>query len=91
LSTAPDAIYDATDECGGVVVDELLNVETLTSLAAELRPYLEVCASSTNAFAGFRTKRIGTLIASPTSRQLATHALPTSASSQYLAPYCDHH
>ena len=91
-NTTPDCICDAIDEYGGVIVDELLDIETLTTLEAELRPYLEACASGTNAFAGFRTKRIGALIArSPTSRRLATHPLVTSASSQYLAPYCDHH
>ncbi len=91
-NTTPDAICNAIDEYGGVVVDELLDAETLTSLEAELRPYLEACASGANTFAGFRTKHIGVLIArSPTSRRLAAHPLVTSASSQYLAPYCDHH
>ena len=90
--TSPDTICDAIDEHGGVIVDDLLDIETLTTLETELRPYLEACDSGTNAFAGFRTKRIGALIArSPTSRRLATHPLVTSASSQYLAPYCDHH
>ena len=90
--TSPDTICDVIDEHGGVIVDELLDIETLTTLEAELRPYLEACDSGTNAFAGFRTKRIGALIArSPTSRSLATHPLVTAASSQYLAPYCDHH
>lgn len=91
-STTPDSICSAIDEDGGVIVDGLLGAETLASLEAELRPYLEACANGTNAFAGFKTKRIGALIArSPTSRSLATHPLVTAASSQYLAPYCDHH
>lgn len=91
-STSVDAICEAIDEHGGVIVDQLLDAQTLTSLEAELRPYLEACATGANAFAGFQTKRIGALIArSPTARTLATHPLVTAASSQYLAPYCDHH
>ena len=58
-NTSPDTICDAIDEHGSVIVDELLDIETLTTLEEELRPYLEACASGTNAFAGFRTKRIG--------------------------------
>ncbi|TDT18191.1 ectoine hydroxylase-related dioxygenase (phytanoyl-CoA dioxygenase family) [Ilumatobacter fluminis] len=91
-STDPDSICEAIDEHGGVIVDRLLSSDTLERLETELRPYLDACEVGRNQFAGYRTKRIGALMArSVTCRELAMHPLITASSSQYLAPYCDSH
>ncbi|MEM8618867.1 MAG: phytanoyl-CoA dioxygenase family protein [Actinomycetota bacterium] len=91
-TTTADQICEVIDEHGGVIVDELLDPATLEHLDQELTPYLEACATGSSEFAGFRTKRVGALLArSTTSRELATHPLVNAASAHYLEPYCDHH
>ena len=91
-TTSPETICAAIDEHGGVIVDRILDDEQLARLSSELTPYLEACPTGTNTFAGFETKRVGSLLArSATSRELAVHPLVNIASSRYLAPYCDHH
>lgn len=89
-TTTPDEVCAAIDEAGGVIVDDLLTPGVLRCLADELAPHLAACASGTNRFAGFETKRIGALLArSETARELAMHPLVDSASERYLAPYCE--
>ncbi len=87
-----DAICEVIDEHGGVIVDDLLDRATLDQLEIELSPYLDACATGRNECAGFRTKRVGALLArSVTSRELAVHPLVNASASRYLAPYCDQH
>jgi hypothetical protein len=91
-TTSTDAICEMLELHGGVIVDRLLDTDTVGRLHAELSPYLEACAPGTNPFAGFRTKRVGALLArSRTSREVALHPLVNAASAKYLAPYCDCH
>lgn len=91
-STSTDTICDVIEEHGGVVIDQLLERETLDRLYGELSPYLDACAEGRNAFAGFKTKRVGALIArSPACRELALHPLVDRAAAQYLEPWCESH
>jgi ectoine hydroxylase-related dioxygenase (phytanoyl-CoA dioxygenase family) len=91
-STSADAICEGIDQHGGVIVDQLLDHDTIERLDSELAPYLAACATGRNVFAGHQTKRVGALLArSETSRELALHPLINTAAHQYLAPFCDHH
>lgn len=87
-----DSICELIDEHGGMIVDDVLDADTLSRLEAEITPFLDACATGRNDFAGRQTKRVGALLArSETSRELAVHPLVNSAAAQYLAPYCDQH
>ncbi len=89
-NATPDDVCAVIDDQGGVIVDRVLDADTLARLEAELTPYLDACATGRNEFAGFRTKRVGALLArSETCRELAVHPLVNSAAAQYLEPYCD--
>lgn len=91
-STSIDAVCDVITEHGGVIVDDVLGTDVLERLDAELTPYLDACAEGRNAFAGFKTKRVGALIArSAACRELALHPLVDGAAAQYLAPWCESH
>ena len=89
---SPDAVSELIDQHGGLIVDDVLDADTLERLDTELTPYLAACATGTNTFAGHQTKRVGALLArSGTSRELAVHPLVNASAATYLAPYCDSH
>ncbi|MEM9609520.1 MAG: phytanoyl-CoA dioxygenase family protein [Actinomycetota bacterium] len=83
-------ICAAIEEHGGVIVDRVLDDETLGRLEHELRPYLDACDTGANTFAGFETKRVGALLArSAACRDLALHPMILESSWRLLEPYCD--
>jgi Phytanoyl-CoA dioxygenase (PhyH) len=91
-STSTDAICEAIEQHGGLIVDRLLDHDALRRLDTELAPYLSACATGQNGFAGYRTKRVGALLArSEVCREIAVNPLINAAAAQYLAPYCDSH
>lgn len=85
-----DAILELLDRDGGLIVDDVLDAETVEALASDLAPYLDRTADGRDSFSGHRTRRVGALMArSPACRQLALHPLVNEACSRYLAPYSD--
>lgn len=87
---SPDAIVEAIQTDGGVIIDKLMSAEKLEAVKRDLEPFLSVGVFSDNDFAGLKTKRIGSLMARcPATRELALHPIITPAAKKYLAPFCD--
>lgn len=81
-------LLEVIDRDGGVIIDDVLNAETISRIKTEIHPYLEAAGVGKNDFTGFSTQRIGALIArSPTCRELAVHDLVLSSARKFLEPH----
>ena len=71
-----------------MIIEGILDNEDLDQVKSDLSPYLDASPTGENLFWGFKTKRIGALMArSPKCRELALHPLINSLCEKYLAPY----
>ena len=70
------AVAAVLAEDGCVVVERLVQPETMDAIHAEVRPHIDATTAGPDEFSGFNTRRTGSLIArSPTFRPLAAHPL----------------
>ena len=89
-NASSEAISEAIQSTGAVVVDDLLPAELVGQLRSELAPYLAAAASGGDEFGGLATKRIGALMArSPACRELVLDRRVLGACDLYLKPYGD--
>lgn len=85
-----DDICEVLDRDAALIIDNVLSAQQLAQIRAELAPYLEAGGEGRDEFTGFKTKRIGALIArSPACRELAIHDIVNNTAAQYLAPHAD--
>jgi len=85
-----DQILNCMTEDGAVILDNVLESEQLATLGQELAPFLKQEVYGRDAFTGFRTQRIGALIArSKTCGELALEPRMLDAARAYLAEHCD--
>jgi ectoine hydroxylase-related dioxygenase (phytanoyl-CoA dioxygenase family) len=88
-TAGPDAVLAALDEFGFAVVERLADVATMDRLNAEFDPYVDAVPLGRTEFAGYRTRRINTLIAkSKTCGELALHPLVLAICDRVLLPFC---
>jgi len=88
LSDSAESALKVLNSNGAVVIDNILDQKDLEEIKADLNPYLELASVGKNEFSGYRTKRIGALMArSPKCRELALHPFVNSVCEQYLSPY----
>ena len=77
-------------EYGAVIIDDVLGEERLEALGHDLAPFLNKEVYGRDAFTGFRTQRIGALIArSKACGELALEPRILDAARTYLAEHCD--
>ena len=75
---------------GGVIIDGVLEDDRLSALAQDLEPFLTQGVYGRDKFTGFRTQRIGALIArSKACGELALETRMLDAARAYLAEHCD--
>jgi hypothetical protein len=78
------------DRDAGIIIDDIASEGKVAAIADELRPFVAKGREGGDAFAGFKTTRIGALMTrTPSSRELALNPLINSVCRQFLAPYCD--
>jgi hypothetical protein len=83
-------ILAVLDRDGGVIVDTLLSADQLAQLNAELAPFIDAGDTGRDEFGGYRTKRIGALMArSAACGELALNPLVNAACAAFLGPFCD--
>ena len=88
VNDSEDELLSLLDRDGGVIIEGILANEDLEQVKSDLSPYLDASPTGENLFWGFKTKRIGALMArSPKCRELALHPLINSLCEKYLAPY----
>lgn len=86
---APEAVAEAIDEHGGVIVEGLADESTIEAICGELLPYLDQVPFSEGYFMGKHTKRTSRLIRkSPTPRRLITHPLVLEVVGRLVAGHC---
>ena len=67
-----DEVLSLLESDAGLIIDNLMTSEEIDKLNSELSPYLETDSYGRDDFTGFKTKRIGALIArSDSCRKLA--------------------
>ena len=77
-------------EEGAVIIDDVLGNDRLAAIDNDLAPFLNREVYGRDAFTGFRTQRIGALIArSKACGELALEPRLLDAARTYLAAYCD--
>ena len=88
-ATAED-IIEVLNNDAGVIIDGLIDQKEVNLLNKDLAPYLKNDVFGRDEFTGFKTKRIGALIArSEACRNLAMQPLVNEVSEKYLSPFCD--
>ena len=89
-NTSVDSIIEVLRDDAGVIIDNVLDSEFLEALNNELDPFLSHDNFGRDEFTGFKTKRIGALIArSEKCRELALDPLINESAKNFLQPYCD--
>ncbi len=85
-----DEILSLLESDAGLIIDNLMASDEIDKLNSELSPYLETDSYGRDDFTGFKTKRIGALIArSDSCRKLALNEKINQVSKDYLDPYGD--
>ena len=85
-----DEILSLLESDAGLIIDNLMASDEIDKLNSELSPYLETDSYGRDDFTGFKTKRIGALIArSDSCRKLALNEKINRVSKEYLDPYGD--
>ena len=83
-------ITDVLVRDGAVILDNVMGSDELDRLKAELSPYLAQSVYGQDEFTGFKTQRIGALIArSEACGDVALHPLMLASARQYLNDFCD--
>ena len=89
-NTAPaEDVIEVLKQDGGVIVRNLVASSLMDAIYAEIQPFLASTTFGRDDFAGFHTKRTGSLVArSPSFHQLAMHPLILDSAAKVLGPYC---
>ena len=88
--TPAEQVVAQLDIDGAVIIDGVLDTETIARLRSELDPYLHGVEHGKNNFAGFDTKRIGALVArSATCRDLVLDPLVSALAATVLGRNSD--
>ena len=89
-NTTQEELLHCMAEDGAVIIDDVLGTERLEALEHDLAPFLNKAVYGRDAFTGFRTQRIGALIArSKICGELALEPRMLDAARTYLAEHCD--
>ena len=85
-----DEICEILEQDAALILENVLSSELLDEVRSELTPYLEASGNGADDFTGFKTQRIGALIArSPACRKLALNSSVNAAAEKYLAPHAE--
>ncbi|MCG8653659.1 MAG: phytanoyl-CoA dioxygenase family protein, partial [Pirellulales bacterium] len=88
--TPLDMFTEILERDAGLIVDNLIPEPLLTDIRSELSSILNGADTGQDDFSGFKTKRIGALIArTPSCRALAAHPLLLSLADRVLGPFCE--
>ena len=62
-TSSVDSIVEVLEKDAGVIIDNIVNSDFLVELNEELNPFLSIDNLGRDEFTGFKTNRIGALIA----------------------------
>ena len=85
-----DAIVEIIERDGAVIIDGLMARAQVDQLNTDLAPFLSKEVFGRDEFTGYKTQRIGALIArSEACQAVALDPLMLASARQYLQPFCD--
>jgi ectoine hydroxylase-related dioxygenase (phytanoyl-CoA dioxygenase family) len=88
-STDGEEVGKAIDEHGYAIVENMIGVDDLSDLRAELEPHFEGQKTGETNFLGERTKRFNNLfMRAPTTRRMVLHPVLLGAADYILLPWC---
>ena len=83
-------IIEALQRDGAIIIENIMPPDLLVRLNMELDPYINSGSAGRDIFSGYKTRRIGALMArSSASRELALNTLVNAACAEFLSPYCE--
>ena len=84
-----DAIVEVLERDGAVIIDGLMASDEVQRLNDDLAPFLSKEVYGRGEFAGFKTQRVGALVArSQACQSVAVNPLMLASARQNLAPFC---
>ena len=90
IDTPIEEILNILDEDAGLIIDNYLNQDNLEFIKNDLKPYLEVTKNGQDEFTGYKTKRVGALMArSKTCQDLALNTFINQMADSFLGPHCE--
>ncbi len=85
-----EQVLETLEQDGAIIIENAMSSDLLAQANAELHPFVASGRTGTDEFGGYRTKRIGALVArSPACRQLALDPLINQICAAFLKPFCD--
>jgi len=92
IDTSDEEALRIIEEDAAVIVDDVIQETEIDNILEELDPFIKGNLKGADDFTGFKTSRVGALIArSHGCRELAMHNKINSLASEFLKPYCDNY
>ena len=90
IDTPIEEILQILDDDAGLIIDNFLDEDGLERIKNDLKPYLEVTKNGQDEFTGYKTKRVGALMArSKTCQDLALDPFINQMADSFLGPHCE--
>ena len=90
IDTPIEEILQILDDDAGLIIDNFLDEDGLERIKSDLKPYLNVTKNGQDEFTGYKTKRVGALMArSKTCQDLALDPLINQMAESFLGPHCE--
>ena len=90
IDTPIEEILQILDDDAGLIIDNFLDEDALERIKNDLKPFLEVTKNGQDEFTGYKTKRVGALMArSKTCQDLALNTFINQMADSFLGPHCE--
>ena len=90
IDTPIEEILQILDDDAGLIIDNFLDEDCLERIKSDLKPYLNVTKNGQDEFTGYKTKRVGALMArSKTCQDLALNTFINQMADSFLGPHCE--
>ncbi len=90
IDTPIEEILQILDDDAGLIIDNFLDEDGLERIKSDLKPYLNVTKNGQDEFTGYKTKRVGALMArSKTCQDLALDPFINQMADSFLGPHCE--
>ena len=90
IDTPIEEILQILDDDAGLIIDNFLDEDGLERIKSDLKPYLKVTKNGQDEFTGYKTKRVGALMArSKTCQDLALDPFINQMADSFLGPHCE--
>ena len=90
IDTPIEEMLQILDDDAGLIIDNFLDEDGLERIKSDLKPYLNVTKNGQDEFTGYKTKRVGALMArSKTCQDLALDPFINQMADSFLGPHCE--